>query len=394
MAPALQEVEALQLYNQMNKMSDEGYSIEELKEEVFPGVPRLEIRIGLEKEVGYYNPELLTCLYRIADGLDSSLDSSRPVIEALIPKVFSFTEYNYQKVVEQHRKYIDALKELKNTPDVVFAFPMYGALPIADKLKNTFPRDTLFPVKISGSTGVITGAAEVRGELPGKLLDPNNIVVFADDVADSCITATQLALKRRRQRLDLTDDMYNNDKYVSLVRLIQALREERRESKDKARIDEITKELEEKYIKLTPLFQEENVVIATLYSKNKPVYEALRDLTKSPLSHREQWINIQARLLEVCSRFSEDDWVIGGQGDWDYPLLDTSISGAELLEKVPLPYRDSLKAMGLDRLFLRIGAGLKPLMVFNPKAREALVREIANLVVGYMGHIVSGSVFQ
>ncbi len=369
--------------NTMNITRPGVLTIEDLLTEHFSGVPLLGTRVGLEEGAENYNHKLLTYLYSVADYLDTQTEDGRTWLEKFVPYVFSKELFFYDEVVEQQNKYINALKALAENPQgdkkIVFALPMHGAFPIADQLVETFT-DKIFPINISGSLGTTTGTAQVHGELPEDILDENNTVVFADDVGDTFITAAQLAMKRRERRLDIKKEDYMKDEYAQKIKLIQDLRDQ---TKDKsADIAQINKDLIEQYSLLTPLFQEENIVIATLYSKNKPVFETLTKLADaSTTNETAQWINIQKRLLKVCTEISEDDWIVGGRGDWNYPLLDTKIKGLDILEKIPEKHRKLLETMGLARLSLRIGAGVGSLKIFNPAKQEELLQLIADLIM-------------
>lgn len=360
-----------------------------LFEEIAPGLPPrlIDTRIRLFDSLeNYPNPDFLADLYQISGWIDTQLQEGRFRLEQETPRILAL-KFSREDVIRQQLAYFASLlfaeartKNQIGPGKIAFALPLNGSIPILDILaKRDLGKELLIPVNIWGTKGAETGKAEIAGGLPEKLLEPERMVMFADDVVDSAVTAIQLALARRKMRLSLLE-LEGDTEYDDLLPSLQNLLAQKKDHKD---------ELVIQYQRAARLFKEEKVVIAPLYMKNKPLSDALNQLVTDDqlTSLSSLWGMLQQTALAVTTEIGEDEWIMGGSGDWK-ALLDTGVSGETLLKYIPEEHHKNLRALGFDRLSLRIGAGVADLLVFNPDgvdgAYDQLVSAIADLITEYM----------
>lgn len=370
-----------------------------LFKEVYPGVRPLEFRVKLLADIGEFDPRFLSDLYGIVARIDERFDTEDPPkAEPGQPRLFE-RPLTREQVAEKQREYLEMLFGFLENENVVFGHPMYGGYTIMDQLqKRGVAFDRALPLWISGSQGTETGFAVIKEKIAPQLLDPDKIVVLGDDVTDSITTLTQFALARRERRLGEIDE-----EFKFLIEEMQVTK------KKVGKYDH--PEFVPIYKNLAKLFREEHIVLAPFTNKNQPAIdsfgkEARMTYITSVNEADVQWAQMQILAAKMTLNFKQSEWLIGGQGEWAYPMLDTSVNGQKqkedeigLLDFINDPgIREKLIEWGLDKLYLRVGAGVKGIVVFNPDQSEEaypeLVKVIADILVDYAKHRIQEEQFQ
>lgn len=345
----------------------------------------LEVAVRLLDEVDTYpDKEFLRDLSGIVEWADDQLEVYVPTSHFLNRRVLA-DKFSSGEVKSQMDDYFETLFDiLDNHPDrssMVVATPMYGSAPIWSQIKEHF-QDKPFAAFIHGTTGTNTGGAEVKKPLADPLINPDNIAFFADDVSDTCVSVARFAMERHRTRVG---DDHIDAKFVSLISQLQELKRQKKSFADS--------DYKPLYQRLAQLLQGEHVVLAPIYNKNQPLFDSLRDYMSGLLQDTEDpWMELQEICMGQAVPIGEREWIMGG-GVYG-PLLDTGVNGKGdeetkgMLDFIDPKYHDELKRLGFDKLYLRIGAGVGKLVIFNPDrvdgAYDSLVEWVAGLVREYM----------
>lgn len=357
-------------------------TLEDLLRERSDGVRPYEARVRLTAPLeAFPNHNFLGYLYGAVGFVDSQMNAYPEKLTDLFKEKYSILE-----VVSQQQRYVSEFQRILvddyyDRDNVVIATPMYGALPIMERLKEVLgDRFDVLPAWISGTTGATTGEAQVIKTLDPRLLDEKKTVILADDVTDSCVSLATLALERQKVRQDGKVDQV----YVDMLREMQRLKD----------LDPVTDYSDDAYIvpyqRLAQLLEKEHIVIAPFYNKNKPVLSEIIQYASHGEIQPSIWTSLQADFSSIAVDIGQREWIMGGQGDWEQPLLDTGINGAHkgntmgMLDYIEKKYHQHLINMGFDKLYLRIGAGIKNLVVFEREQYNNLVEILAKLVTAYM----------
>lgn len=358
--------------------------------EMHPGinVRPIDLYVGRRDELFSFDREFLHALYDIVRFEDSQFDGKPDGVEDDEPRRYTVL-YTADEIATSQRSYISTLKGFAQEDGVVFACPLHGSATIMDRLlASGVAKSNIFPAHISGTEETFTGTAQITGDLPDELKIPQNTVVFADDVLDSAVTAVQLAFKRHDYRMKGTGAMAGYSFSEPLAGLPERMRQSRK-GKLKPKADS------QVWVEVAKLLVEEKMVVATFTMKNHSLRKALTELIDSGEVKNELWLNMQGKTLAKTIKVRSKDWIMGCQGEWRYPMLDTKINGVKqsdegigLLDYIPAGYQGVARRLGLDKLYLRAGAGIRQMVVFNPdsepNAYASLVEELAGYVTQYL----------
>lgn len=332
--------------------------------------------------------DFLKFLHTASSEWDSNMSAhlSRLIREGQIAPIFSKKE-----VSGFQERYLDILANVVEANNTEILCPMYGAASILKAAKERgISEEHLFPGWIAGTVSTSTGEAKILRPLPAEILDPARYIIAADDVLDSNNSILRLALERRLKRLGSLGGE------AKLPEEIQVYRNNRRRIKNEIReitesngfytqghMQKLLKDLEIQeqmlqtlYQVVAELFMEEKVVIAPLFNKNPMLKNALLDRgtiirNSGEIGLDEKWYEMQKNMLGVTSDVSEDQWIIGGKGKWELPLLDTGLEGTDLLAMIPendshRPVIDYLQSVGLPGIYIRWAAAIPELVEYIP----------------------------
>lgn len=345
----------------------------------------LEVAVRLLGEVEEYpDQEFLRDLSGIVEWADDELEAYQPPSQSRNSRVLA-DKFSSEQVGTQMDDYFETLFDIfDNHPhrsSMVVATPMYGSAPIWNKVKEHFP-DKPFAAFIHGTTGTNTGGAEVKKPLAEPLVDPDTIAFFADDVSDTYVSVARFAMERHKTRVG---NDHIDAKFVSLIDELQELKRQRKSFADA--------DYQSLYQRLAQLLHEEKVVLAPVYNKNQPLFDSLREYMGTLAQDTEDpWMELQEKCMAQAVSIGEREWIMGG-GIYG-PLLDTGINGKGdeetkgMMDFIDPKYHEELRRLGFNKLYLRIGANIGKLVIFNPDgvedAYDGLVEWVAGLVTQYM----------
>jgi hypothetical protein len=287
--------------------------------------------------------------------------------------------------------------ESKSGRKTVMALPMWGSLAIFRALeKQQVPTDRLIAADISGSLGTDTGHAEI-GELSKELTNPDNIVVFPDDIYDTCVTLEQLAMARLKKKSEVKGVRVKHDIYEHPEKFEEQIRMARRGELDPSESQQVWHDLAE-------VLWEVDIISAPFSIKNPPFAKAVIGLAAEKWAEptTSEWDRqkaaIQMQMIAQTHYINPDHWIIGGM--WDgVPLLDTKIRGRSIVQELRLNREeysltdeqlDEFEKTGINELSLRAFSGLDGLWIFNPdnldgaEAYNLLIRYFAGNIAGYI----------
>lgn len=360
-------------------------------EEIFKQIlPNRETPLVINTRVRFgekYDKELVTALFAVGSWLDQEFERQIGDLAALDPPRMEL-KFSQEQVAKQQKNYLARVNIAINIADVsgvkdrlTYGFPMCGAASIMNELAKRYPDliDSFFPLPVWGSKRNTTGGAEIRGTLDNRLTDKENIVLILEDVTDSVMTAIRFALLRKGEREG------NLGEYTDLVGNIEKLRKKKKPFTDP--------DLVKEYDRAAKLFMEEKVVFAPIYSKNAPFTDSLRKWAQIAIENSEKDAVcgtcgvMQTTVLgydddkndNKIVMIREDEWIMGGKGEWDLSLLDTGISGEDLLSKL-VDYQGYLEKVGFRDYLVRIGPGMRGLYIFDPKNTKQLFPELVETV--------------
>lgn len=355
------------------------------------GVIPYESKIKLESTPqSYKNPEFMHHLYRLVDWIDHEINYEMK-FESSGGRVIGM-KYPKDEVTGQQNRYVDNLSLIGRNEEyggeTVFAFPMMGSRPLMEKAKVVLDKTKIVPAWINSRVGTGDATIEVKRKLDPQLLDKNKTVIWCDDVADSLSTIGALAAERNKAR--------NSGKldglYKSTLEQINTLTT----GEDKISFSDERFGLV--FDQMAQMLKAEKIVLAPLYNKNSPATVKIMDLANS--DGNSGWSKAQKQAINAMVEIGENEWIMGGAGDGDESMLDTSILGnsekkENIWKYIPKEYQEVLTKAGLEKefsgLMLRIGGGIEDLVVFNPdhpeKRKEAyqeLVKSVADVVTSYV----------
>ncbi|OGG06033.1 hypothetical protein A2777_00765 [Candidatus Gottesmanbacteria bacterium RIFCSPHIGHO2_01_FULL_40_15] len=375
------------------------------------GITPLQLHVRLLKPLktgAYPDRRFLFHLFKMTESTDRDMMENQP---EWVERGFFTVKYTSDEVAKIQNSYLQGLKEIyslakasEEGDNIRFAFPLYGAMPIMARMNEIadkelrevgIRKEQLLHAPIWGTQGASTGGAQVDKTINPELLKPENYIVLSDDVLDSGVSAIQLGIARRLKRLGL-EELLEKD-YGNLVSDIRELRGQGRIFDDR--------QLVEKFARAAKLLREERIIVAPLFCKNQPFNNLLIQEVKTNFSEYDGVLAVmQDRANRKTNLIGESEWIMGGVGGWDsgYPLLDTGVNGAAetgtkkvkgILYYTDPEYETILIKLGLDKLFLRVGAGIKDLVVFNAKKYDELVWEVAKNVNAYMEYTVDQGLY-
>lgn len=349
----------------------------DLFQEIYPAVIPLATRLDIKKPLeDFPDHQFLSDLYYLVARLDEHTDATIDDLSQVRDWEVSadggvkfvsgriLHRLATEDEVKQHQnEYVDKLLGLdafasRKNISLQFAFPPYGAVPIEYDLEGKIDGNRLHNVWIQGSDETTTGGAQIIRQLPEEIQNPANYVVFADDVLDSGNSALRVALARRSIRLKTeVADLPN----TYLPKDIARLHKEEGLAFDNERFRSLFDEA-------ARIMREEKVILLPFYSKNKLFLQQLnnRAETEGLTPMPSEWPILQTMALDNVKEWSPHDWIMGGQGQWALPLLDTGISGKAILKYVSDESQQELVRLGLPDMVIRFGAGIKGLVGFNP----------------------------
>ena len=364
----------------------------------------------LKKEPKEYDPHLLDYLFVLSTSINDQINQKRESY-SFIDDPRQNDEYRAlvklhspEKMLQIQRNFIEMLTKSRLQiseygKEVVMAFPLWGSVAIMRAMeKEGLPQDSLIAASISGSVGTETGHAKAD-RLPEALLDPNKIVIFPDDIYDTCVTLIQLAIQRAKVKAELNGIRINHKIYSNPEEFEERMR--------LARNGKLSSEEQEQvWSNLAQLLWEVDVLSAPFSIKNPPfataVIKLVADIQADPRS--SDWERLKAsmqyQLMQQTHHINPNHWIIGGK--WDgIPLLDTKIRGKALLDELTERKDDygitvqqikKLREGGLKNLSLRAFAGLEGLWVYNPDGvpegidYSLLVQYFASHLADYVNH--------
>lgn len=223
------------------------------------------------------------------------------------------------------------------------------------------PEVELIAEPFSATSG-ISEERTTRQTRDEKFLDPNDVIVVADDIVDKRSVIIELAGARLEEFLALE---ISNDDLAEKCRQAQ-------------------------------------VVVAPLYSKNEAFITALRNVATETArdTNTASWARMQLQVLQDVKSFSPDDWLIGGMDQSlaqlypDSPpgLLDGNVEFDMLLARLPELVEEEYISSeerklieqyysGLSGYDLRLGATCRELYAFVGGDFDAYVLFMARMLV-------------
>lgn len=250
--------------------------------------------------------------------------------------------------------------------DLHLVFPMAGALPLAQRIHALgLPTTRMSAVDINGTIADTTGEASVKGKLPQEVLDPNRFILMVDDIGDSFVSALQLALERKKYRVNLAGQPY--DERAGNV-LMQQLKTANHTSGNDFPV----------YEDFARLCQEENVLLMPVFSKNPNAHHALVALAlENDQQEHYRWKDLQ---LELYKRYKThtlpDVWVVGAG------LMDIGISLEDIVDAFPpeLKSHPDVAAWTGHQVLLRLGTSIPGLVYVQDVDVEKITKLAARNV--------------
>lgn len=358
-------------------------------------------RVVLDGDPSTFDPEFLLYAYSLVRTIDTQLNARegkylehQTTDAKKVKRAFS-VKYSRETVSRYQSQYMGQLRETvaqfhdEHIPFVIAA-PLFGAVPIAQEaLRLGISSDHIVMAPIGGTVGTDTGSAHIQGELDPKLLDPDQTIVFTDDVMDSGGTLVQLALARREERFKKRAAYVNVAANMKLKSLPERIKEahERLRGNDKSQAEEDAKI----WTEAAMLLKDEQIILAPIYYKNAPLREAIMEVSNRPqIAQGDLQGNIrsktQERMLAKDATFEVGihEWIVGGMGGWKYPMMDTDVRGMDLMKNIPSKYFKKLHEWGFDRMKLRLFAGIKGLLVFNPDDDQSAMSTLQQTIADYV----------
>ncbi|OGG02152.1 hypothetical protein A2W14_06495 [Candidatus Gottesmanbacteria bacterium RBG_16_37_8] len=343
-----------------------------------------------------YDSGFLQYLFRLTSAVDNQINqtsSQYPHVEEKPSeghKRMLTRLHNKEYMAIQQSNYIDTLSHTKkklsrNGNSVLITYPLWGSLAILRASQSAgFLKKDLIPVDISGSVGIVTGFAKAK-EIPKKLKETKNVIIFADDTFDTCISFEQLVMTRIQEKV-------KNHESVEILYQVYRDPEAFEEKIRKAKKGKLSADESEKiWSDLAKLAWEADVISAPFTIKNRPFAEAVFQLSADKLLDPKStdWdrlkAQIQGQLMFQTLNVNPAYWIVGGK--WDgISLLDTKLRGDYLMgeiiknkERYQLSeeHLEYLRKWGLPNINIRALAGLEGLWVFNPdglSGKEAISR--------------------
>lgn len=270
----------------------------------------------------------------------------------------------HDTMVEHALGYID-----ERGIDAALGFPVSGALPL---LHGDLKRDLrgwnkgrgYYPLEIGGSAMVYTGGATVKKDLPVGFKEAPFALVD-EDIVDTGISSLQIMYGR-----------VHNANVRNLIILIQ----------DKRKEGATFPDLQEEYRETARLARETRTAFFYRYCKNTPLWYALQEqIDKS--AGESDWKVIQSAGLAGAELVPEHEWVMGADGllDTRVDFLPTKPGDPCMMDYIPSAYHNRIQSEGYTKHYLRIGAGIRDLVVLDPSRQNDLVRlaaqETTNLLI-------------
>ena len=272
------------------------------------------------------------------------------------------------------RKRITAV--LSNNADSIVVALLNGALPSTLKLQDqqTSPdaRNRINLVNITTySENNKTIFSDLIDTAPAQVFNEQNLVMLHDDVADSLRSVATFVLARRLSRLGL--DFNDSDSQI-----IDALAKSR---------DFDFEESIHLYDQLVPLMQQENVLVAMLFHKNRPFLEVLRQYIQDEPDN--QWALAQQEFVgDDVLLYDQQTWLMGGPG------LDTGFSGQQLITSLPNELKNHPSLIQYlntaSQLTFRIGAVCEGLIALKPEKADDFLSWVTEKFIIHL-HKVSQS---
>src|SRR3989338_860517 len=369
---------------------------EEELDHTFLASDEFRTRLVLKEDPKKYDTQLLYYLFSLSqdidDGINNTADSYPHIKDPVeVGKFRELVRLHTPELMQQIQKnFISMLKTSgekirEHGREVVMAFPKWGSLAILRAMeKEGLPGEMLISADISGSVGTDTGHARAEN-LPQELLDPNKVVLFPDDIFDTCVTLIELGIARASVKAEQNGIRVNHRIFHNPDEFEEIMRKARKGLLPEEETELVWKEL-------AKILWDVDVISAPFSIKNPPFAQAVislaSDIWNDPnvSDWDRQKASIQGQLMFQTHYINPNHWIIGGR--WGgIPLLDTKVLGITIWEEisnhsekygVSANQLEYLAQTGILELSLRSFSGLDGLWVFNP---EGLCEE--NMPNGY-----------
>lgn len=351
-------------------------------------------RVVLNESPEKYDRQFVRYLFGVLATIDNQINQNGKLISSVEQKPDKGYRslarcYEREDVIEQGKYYLDGLEEtigwLPKRINSVVGLPMMGALSIRRQLeKRGNLNGLLYDLPIVGSSGTMTGKADVKGTISPELLDVKSIGIFADDVMDTGVSLARWALSRQANFVNQGGAIINEPAYLNPKSFLDRVNKAKNGDLNPIETDKLWKEVAD-------LVWGVNIIVAPIYFKNTSLRDAIDHKVNAGLNSSDRMEHQKARaqlnLLTHSKSIEKKYWIIGGVGEWQVPLLDMKILGEILLKKLKKsPYKKQLELWGLEKLDLRVFSGLKDLLAYNPDGMRA--KEAVNRLYNFLAYYI------